>query len=193
MRESAWGFFMPTGPMLRSLRLLCVFFLSICAWPANAQDGLPEVSWRAVRAMTAEEHACFVGTPTDASKPVVVILLSPRMVYSLLEWARMRQTAEALGYRVQSWKDPRVPEAEWRAALASPAARTTDPDALLAMPAQCDSLWRGMNHSPMSLVLLGSHLHPWPVWGVMPEEAWSEALRFRLLALRRALVRSSFQ
>ncbi|HAX19647.1 MAG TPA: hypothetical protein DCY64_05115 [Hydrogenophaga sp.] len=177
--------------MLRSLRLLCGFFLIACAWPANAQAGLPEASWRAVRAMTAEEHVCFAGTSTDASKPVVVMLMSPRMVYSLLEWARMRQTAEALGYRVLSWKDPRVPEAEWRAALGSPAATTTDPEALLAMPAQCDSLWRGMNHSPMSFVLLESHLHPWAVWGVMPEEAWSEALRFRLLALRRALVQSS--
>ena len=191
MRESAWGFFTPSSPMPRLFSLLSGIFLSAWAWPASAQDGLPEASWRAVRVMTAEEKVCLVSPPTDASKPVVIMLLSPRMVYSLLEWARMRQTAEALGYRVLSWKDPRVPEAEWRAALGSPAATTTDPEALLAMPAQCDSLWRGMNHSPMSFVLLESHLHPWAVWGVMPEEAWSEALRFRLLALRRALVQSS--
>lgn len=179
--------------MLRTPGLLFGLFLSACAWPAGAQTGLPEASWRAVRAMTAEERECFAGSPTDADKPVVVMLLSPRMVYTLLEWTRMRQAAEALGYRVLGWKDPRVPEAEWRAALASPSATTTDPDALLAMPAQCDSLWRGMNHSPMGFVLSGAHLHPWPVWGVMPEEAWSEALRFRLLALRRALVQTSPQ
>jgi hypothetical protein len=179
--------------MFRTLGLLFGFFLSACAWPVGAQTGLPDASWRAVRAMTAEERVCFVGSPTEANKPVVIMLLSPRMVYTLLEWTRMRRAAEALGFRVLSWKDPRVPEAEWQSALASPVATTTDPEALLAMPAQCDSLWRGMNHSPMSFVLLGAHLHPWPVWGVMPEEAWSEALRFRLLALRRALVQSSHQ
>ncbi|PKO30465.1 MAG: hypothetical protein CVU36_08595 [Betaproteobacteria bacterium HGW-Betaproteobacteria-9] len=179
--------------MLRVLRLLLCLSLSACAWPDSAHTELPEASLRAVRAITAEEQACFVRPPINFNKPVVIMLLSPRMVYTLLEWTRMRQAAEALGYRVLSWKDPRVPEAEWRAALGSPAATTTDPEALLAMPPQCDSLWRGMNHSPMSFVLLESHLHPWAVWGVMPEEAWSEALRFRVLALRRALVQFSPQ
>jgi hypothetical protein len=143
--------------------------------------------------MTADEQGCFVRSPTEANKPVVIMLLSPRMVYSLLEWSRMRQAAEALGYRVLSWKDPRVPEAEWRAALTSPASTIADADALHAMPAHCQSIWRGANHSPMSFVLLGSHLHPWPIWGVMPDEAWREALRFRVHALQCALVQSTSQ
>jgi len=159
--------------------------------PASVQTESPETSWRAVRAMTTEEQSCFVRVPSDASEPVLVMLLSPRMVYSLLDGARLRQTAEALGYQVLSWKDPRVPESEWRAALASPASTTTDPDALLAMPARCQSLWRNVNHSPTSFVLLGSQIHPWPVWGVMPDEAWREALLFRLLALQRAQVQIS--
>jgi hypothetical protein len=105
----------------------------------------------------------------------------------------MKQAAEILGYRVLTWKDPRVPEAEWRAALTSPAARMNDPDALHAMPSNCPLIWHGVNHSPTSFVLLGSHIHPWPVWGVMPDEAWREALHFRWLALQRALVQSSSQ
>lgn len=191
MRESAWGFFTPSSPMPRLFSLLSGIFLSAWAWPASAQDGLPEASWRAVRVMTAEEKVCLVSPPTDASKPVVIMLLSPRMVYSLLEWSRMRQAAEAIGYRVLSWKDPRVPDEEWRAALASPASTLNDPYALHAMPARCQWLWRGVNHLPMSFVSLGSQLHPWPVWGVMPDEAWREALQFRWLALQRALVRPS--
>jgi len=179
--------------MLRFLSLLCGFFLSACVWPASAQTALSEASRRAVREATAEETVCFARPPTDANQPLVIMLLSPRMVYTLLEWSRMRQVAEALGYRVLSWKDPRVPDAEWQAALVSSASTMTDPDALHAMPIGCQSLWRGVNHSPMSFVLLGAHLHPWPVWGVMPDEAWRETLEFRLLALRRVLVQPAVQ
>src|SRR3990167_8339831 len=116
MRESAWGFFTPSIPMLRTLCLLCGCLLSACVWRGSAQTDPSSAAWRAVRAMTVEEKACFVRPPTDPNQLVVVMLLSPRMVYTLLEWPRMRQTAEALGYRVLGWKDPRVPETEWQTA-----------------------------------------------------------------------------
>lgn len=99
----------------------------------------------------------------------------------------MKRVAEAMGFTVVSWKDPRVPPHEWRNAIsvALPHGRSDVVAAdLRDMPARCRPLWAGVNHSPFSLVAARDRLHPWPIWGVMPEQPWREALQFRLEAIR---------
>lgn len=184
MRESAWGFFTPTVCMSRLFPLALCSLLAACATLPGMQAPWPEASRRAVRAMTAQEQICYLGREAGgrSDQPVLVMLLSPRMVYTLQEWPRMKQVAEARGYRVLSWMDPRVPELEWQAARS---VRFQDAAlSIQAMPVACRPIWDHVNHSPMSLVLAGTRIHPWPVWGVMPDDPWREALQFRWQALR---------
>lgn len=142
--------------------------------------------------MTELERTCYLaGLHADALEDHawVIILLSPRMSFSLQEWPTMKRVAESMGFTVVSWKDPRVPPDEWRKAMAvalPPGKGDAMASDLRDMPVRCRSLWAGVNHSPFSLVAARTHLHPWPIWGVMPEQPWREALRFRLDAIRQA-------
>ena len=59
--------------------------------------------------------AVSVGLPVGAD--AVVVVLSPRMVYALIEWPRMREAAVAMGLRVVASRAPGLPEQEWAAAV----------------------------------------------------------------------------
>lgn len=113
------------------------------------------------------------------------MILSPRMVYSFSEWPRMRRAAEQAGFVVQSVRDPRIGDREWRsAALAADRREALDlplPEATLL--ANFPEL---LNHSPTSLVRLAGRTHPWPIIGVMPNAAWTALLKQRFAQLRAA-------
>lgn len=117
------------------------------------------------------------------ARPTVHVLLSPRMPYALQEWARMRGLALTAGFEVAAYRDPRVPQAEWQAAVA----RAAGADSLGALPPldlqrarACDLL----NHSPTAVVAHCGRVHAWPVRGVMPDEAWRHVLAARLASLQ---------
>lgn len=123
---------------------------------------------------------CLRALDLPTGRTVLLSVLSPRMVYSMTEWPRMRLAAEAEGFVVVAWRSPAVPDAEWRSAVTQ-AAWTRDasepvPDACIA--------WLGRpNHFPYSRVIGSGGIHPWPIWGVLPDVAWVESLRCRRDAL----------
>lgn len=122
------------------------------------------------------------GAPLEG-RATVTMVLSPRMVYSLREWRRMRSGAERAGYRVDTRLDPRVPVSEWRsAALAQGEAELENlPFIDLVDAAALDLL----NHAPAASVAWDGRSHPWPILGIMPNQAWLSLLEARLQALRR--------
>lgn len=126
---------------------------------------------------------CLQAMELPAERRVLLSVLSPRMVYSMTEWPRMQATAEAEGFEVIAWRSPLVPEAEWRSAVRQAGwAR----DASRPVPAACMA-WLGRpNHFPYSRVIGTEGMHPWPIWGVLPEAAWVESLRCRRDALAAA-------
>ena len=134
---------------------------------------------------------CFEGRGVSASdtRPLVVAVLSPRMVYSLLEWPSMAQEAERLGFRVLAWRDPRVPEEEWRLTLASEVYLKVGAPNPSPMPADCLRQWAPIDHLPLVRVLLDGRLHRWPIWGVMTRDAWRASLLNRLETLKREAMR----
>lgn len=114
----------------------------------------------------------------QAARAQLLVVLSPRMVYALREWPRLRDQAQAAGFDVHGVRDPRVPEAEWHAAVA--AAGLSE---LAAWPAARLTDWPGTqvrNHWPMAWVRWQGRTHPWPILGVMPDAAWLQLLRERL-------------
>lgn len=114
----------------------------------------------------------------QAARAQLLVVLSPRMVYALREWPRLRDQAQAAGFDVHGVRDPRVPEAEWHAAVA--AAGLSE---LAAWPAARLTDWPGTqvrNHWPMAWVRWQGRSHPWPILGVMPDAAWLQLLRERL-------------
>lgn len=118
----------------------------------------------------------------DMREPSLVMLLSPRMPYAVLEWARLKAVAERTGFRVHVLRDARVPDSEWMEA-----ARATQQAPLRQIPAMPESVAAScglLNHFPATLVLGHGCLHPWPVLGVMPDAQWSSVLRHRLSALQ---------
>ena len=132
---------------------------------------------------------CLDGQTEKGAKasPWVVAVLSPRMVYSLLEWPRMQREAVKMGFQVKAWKDPSVPEAEWQAAFASPALDVWTLPRPVAAPAGCLSDWLPIDHVPYVRVVQGEWAHAWPVWGVMPSDGWRDVLSKRLATLRCAM------
>ena len=100
----------------------------------------------------------------------LLVVLSPRMVYALTEWPRMREAAAAVGFSVTVVRDPRVPPSEWFSAVDAAGlpelAEVSKADADLA--GRCGLL----NHSPSALVGRCGRPHPWPILGVMPSAAW---------------------
>lgn len=113
-------------------------------------------------------------------RDVLLSVLSPRMVYSMTEWPRMRAAAEAAGFVVMTWRSPLVSDAEWGSAVAR--AAWVD-DHSVPVPGACVH-WLGRpNHFPYSRVVVRDEFHPWPIWGVLPDAAWIESLRCRAEAL----------
>ena len=142
------------------------------------------------RVLSETALRCFEGqapTANGAERPLVTALLSPRMVYSLLEWPRMQREAEAAGYRVQAWRDPRVPLGEWQQAWASPAMHGWNGPLPQALPEACVAEWGPVNHVPLVRVVWMGRLHPWPAWGIMDREAWLATLALRRNGLADAM------
>jgi hypothetical protein len=114
---------------------------------------------------------------------VVLMTLSPHMVYSLLEWRRMRAIARDEGFCVVPARDPRVPQGEWQQAVdraGLPELRTAPSLADLDVP---QALF--LNHAPTSQVWRCGQAHPWPIFGVMTDAGWRRSLRARLADLER--------
>lgn len=147
-----------------------------------------------VRDATALERHCLMVGPTGVpTRTTVVMLLSPRMAYSLHEWPRMRAVAEESHFQVLALKDPRVPASEWDDALVASGLDSTDRQRLHDLPAECHSLWSRADHLPYSLVFLDSSVHTWPILGVMPNTAWRDSLEFRRRAFLHETSRSARQ
>lgn len=139
------------------------------------------VPWPAREAVCTAER---VGGDRDAAgdaqavRAQLVVVLSPRMVYALREWPRLRDQAQAAGFDVRGLRDPRVPEAEWQSAVMAAGL----PE-LATWPVPSLSSWPGThvrNHWPMAWVRWQGCTHPWPILGVMPDAAWLQLLRERL-------------
>lgn len=122
------------------------------------------------------QGAFILDAPLSAH-PTVWMVLSPRMPYALQEWPRMRQAARSIGFDVVALRDPRVPDLEWRAAL-----EVADLPELVSAPPvdEVQAARLGvLNHAPASVVTYCGCWHPWPVLGVMPDQAWLTLLRAR--------------
>ena len=117
-----------------------------------------------------------------SGQPSVAVLLSPRMPYAIHEWKRMAALAEREGFHVAVYRDPRVPDQEWREAVAgSDASDVSDAPVMDEQTAASCGL---LNHTPAALVLLPPRVHPWPILGVMPDRPWLAVLRSRLMFLQ---------
>ncbi len=109
----------------------------------------------------------------------LVVVLSPKMVYSMTEWPRMRAAALDEGFDVVAWRSPALPEREWQGAVVKAQWSASDIARVARTPAVC-STWLGMpNHFPYSVVVERGLVHPSPIWGVLPDAAWIESLRLR--------------
>lgn len=117
----------------------------------------------------------------DPRRPTLIMVLSPRMVYALKEWPRMRETARQAGFAVVSMRDPRLREEEWQAAVQA----LEQPDAANLAVLEDPHLFRlgVLNHAPTSVVAWKGRVHPWPIYGVMPDGAWRAVLAARLAQL----------
>lgn len=117
---------------------------------------------------------------------MLVSVLSPRMVYSMTDWPRMRSAALAQGFGVVAWWSPRVTAQE----AAEAASRAGWPMTVLrqtsAVPEACADWVGEPNHFPYTRVLLRGGAHPWPIWGVLPDHRWIESLHWRVHALEAA-------
>lgn len=113
----------------------------------------------------------------------VMMVLSPRMPYALKEWPRMRNVAENAGFKVMGVRDPRISTEEWVGAVQAAAV----PDLMQApVMDQSQAAELGvLNHAPASLVVRCGRAHPWPVLGVMPNEAWLSLLQVREMDLKK--------
>jgi hypothetical protein len=178
--------------MVRGQSRFWVLFVCALATACAENGGRIDVAApEPVSTVAQAELHCFEGENASLldNRPLVVAVLSPRMVYSLLEWPNMAREAEALGFRVRAWRDPRVPEGEWRQALSSLAylrAGVLDPEPL---PSDCLNRWAPIDHLPLAQILLDRQLHSWPLWGVMTPDAWRTSLLNRLASLRREAIR----
>jgi hypothetical protein len=126
---------------------------------------------------------CVQAVPRVAQGPVVLTVLSPRMVYSMTEWPRMQAVAQHAGFQVLAWHPASVPHSEWVAAARAAAWPEALTQAVRPVPPPCAAMLGAMNHHPHSLVLDARRFHGWPVWGVLSDSAWRDALAFRHMAL----------
>jgi hypothetical protein len=121
-----------------------------------------------------------------SNRLALVAVLSPRMVYSMTEWRRMRALAIAHGFEVVAWRSPTLAEGEWQSATAKAGWSVAEASMVGSVPLACLAWIGSPNHFPYSQVLNGNRVHAWPVWGVLPDAAWVESLRLRQRALAEA-------
>ncbi|MFT3779879.1 MAG: hypothetical protein QM772_16710 [Ottowia sp.] len=131
----------------------------------HAAPVLPSASCNAVWAATGLSEV-----PGDH----LLVVLSPRMVYALIEWPRMREAAVSAGFSVTVARDPRVPPSEWSSAVE--AAGLPELSAAPRVDADLAGSCGLLNHFPSTLVGRCGRPHPWPILGVMPDAAWRSLL-----------------
>lgn len=172
--------------MNRFLFFLWCLSLVACGAPSERPaEGLYD-RYPVREATGLERHCLLMGSVEAQTRATVVMLLSPRMAYSLLEWPHMKAAAEEARFQVLAWKDPRVTASEWDDALAASGLDSVDRQRLHDQPVLCHSVWNRVDHLPFSLVFLGSSVHAWPILGVMPDTAWRDSLELRRQALLHA-------
>lgn len=136
-----------------------------------------------VLAVGATDGQAATNGSDAADVPVVVLMvLSPRMPYALQEWPRMKRVAEGSGFIVLPARDSRVPSGEWAAAVSA-----RHLSELLDVPVLDEQMGVDLgllHHAPSSLVVRCGIWHPWPILGVMPDQAWLELLAHRTAQLR---------
>lgn len=121
---------------------------------------------------------------TGSGGGVVLIVLSPRMPYALQRWPAMQEQAQAVGFNVQPLRDPRIPLAEWQAAVAALGLPELRCVPRLSLPlARTLGL---LHHAPSSVVGWCGRWHAWPILGVMPNAAWRRLLQLRRKNLEEA-------
>lgn len=96
----------------------------------------------------------------------------------------MQRAAMDMGFRVKAWQDPLVSVAEWQSALASVSNPEWEAIELSQPPLGCLDGWLPINHFPYVRVLLEGRVHAWPIWGVMPDQAWRVVLGNRVGSLK---------
>jgi hypothetical protein len=126
----------------------------------------------------------LVVASSGSQRPVLMTVLSPRMVYSVTEWPRMRAAAEAEGFDAVAWWAADVVDEEGAAAAEMAGWPVHEIVRVARVPAECAGSVGRPNHFPFSRVLDRGELHAWPIWGVMPNQAWIDSLRWRLQSLR---------
>jgi hypothetical protein len=104
----------------------------------------------------------------------VLMVLSPRMVYALKEWRRMRDAAAMAGLSVVVSRDPRVGPQEWAGAVS--AADVSELADIPVVEAEAAGGCGLLNHFPSALVGRCGRPHAWPILGVMPSAAWRSLL-----------------
>lgn len=167
------------GLKLRYWFQLCLVACWVTPGTWSAASGLAADDPPSVQARCNFGNAPVSGA---AAPTVVQMVLSPRMPYALQEWRRMAAVAREAGFQVASFRDPRVPEAEWQDAVAAaglPELRQTPPLDLEAGQA-CQVL----NHAPATIVARCGRAHAWPILGVMPDQMWLDLLNSRRAALK---------
>lgn len=130
---------------------------------------------------------CLQALASPDSHPLLLVVLSSRMVYSVTEWPRMRSVALDEGFAVVTWRSPAESEEEWQAAVRVAGWPDAEAGQVRPVPPAC-AAWLGRpNHFPFSRIFEGGRVHPWPIWGVLSDRAWQASLRCR----RDALIRQS--
>lgn len=169
-----------TSKQLVAIRSLMVI-VGMAATPGSwAQPALaaPKCSLEKLHALHQESG----GAPSAADSTTVMVLLSPRMVYALQEWPRMRHVAQQAGFAVSAWRDPRVSKDEWREAVLS--LGLPEMVSVPVLPPSVAAPCGLLAHAPSALVAHRGRVHPWPVHGVMPDAQWLAVLRSREQWLR---------
>lgn len=123
--------------------------------------------------------ACRDAAGLDGKGDAVIAVLSPRMVYSLTEWPRLRRLAMNDGLRVIAWRSSEIGETEWRAALDRAGWTAEEADAVAQVPVACAAWVARPNHFPYTWVVAPGGAVSWPIAGVLPDAAWLASLRLR--------------
>ncbi len=176
MFEKPWG--------LAPARLFCLWATSCLKGEAKswvAVGGAALLLGAPAACAQAAASPCNFADTSQASHPpyqtVVRVVLSPRMPHALLEWPRMARVAQEAGLQILAFRDPRVPMAEWQDATRDSSLEPWRD--LPALAADVAAACRMLNHAPTAVLERCSHVHPWPIWGVMPDLAWRHVLQAR--------------
>jgi hypothetical protein len=183
-RRSDWGLFhWPTLRRLRPVALAATVGL-ITGCPGHMGQGLAAPLHISAQASAVAQlpEACHTALP-PSSQGTVVMVISPRMVYSMGEWPRMRGLAEAAGFQVVTWRSPDLLPGEWAQAVQTLSWSPSMRDAIEEVPPACAPVLGTVNHFPYSVVIAHNRIHSWPIWGVLSDEAWATSLAHRLNAL----------